>query len=679
MKALSNHNRTPGKRIKLGELLVKAGLIDGKTLASALEIQQIQKKKIGQVLIEMGVADDVEIAKALARQLRVPLVRIDKIRVAKEILSLVPAALAENYLLVPLKEYKKKLVVAMANPLDFHALDDLRFVTQMPIAVTVSPQQDILIAIDRLYPKKALEKDMLAGAEAGESIEIVQQVDTEEKDAFELLKLTELPPVVRFANAILGDAIKMNASDVHVEPQKDKVIVRYRIDGVMREILTTDKHVHASLISRIKIISNMDITIRRMPQDGRSQIRWNGKSYDLRVSTIPTSYGEKVTIRILNPASPGQQIEDLGLSARAYEDFIEAIRQPQGIILVTGPTGSGKSSTLYACLNRLNSPEVNIITVEDPVEFDINGINQVQIDPKAGISFAAGLRSILRQDPDIVMVGEIRDRETAVTAFQAAQTGHLVLSTLHTNDAAAAVARLLDLGIEDFMISASLVVVVAQRLVRKICPHCKAPHPLGPQLAKQVKACQAGEQDGDFWKGAGCEACQYTGYAGRLGIFEVFRITPQIRGLISASVDVTELKKAAKLQGFENMLADGLSKARQGMTTVEEVLRVVPPDDADTPPLSAPAQPAATTTDPVTSQDPQTPGITSARSDKILIADDSEIILQLLSNVLESENFRIITAANGREALRLAMQERPDLIVTDLLMPEMDGITLIKS
>jgi type IV pilus assembly protein PilB len=377
---------------KLGEILLESGLIDNETLAKALKTQQVKKKKLGRVLIDMGVADDEEIAKALAKQLDVPFVRLDEVKIPEEIVSLVPAEMAENYFFIPTKKTKKGLVVAMANPLDFYAIDDLRFVARMPVDIVVAPEGEILRAIERHYPKLSLEQDLQSMHSIDEAIEIVKPVESTEKDEKDLLKLTELAPVVRFTNAILADAIKLKASDIHIEPQRAAVLVRYRMDGVMREIMKTDKHVHAGLVSRIKVMSNMDISIRRKPQDGRSTVRYGGESYDLRVSTIPTSYGEKVTMRILRPDAGTIDTESLGLSDKAGERLENAIAMPQGIILVTGPTGSGKSTTLYACLNRLNSPTVNIITVEDPIEYDISGINQVQINPKAGVTFAAGLR-----------------------------------------------------------------------------------------------------------------------------------------------------------------------------------------------------------------------------------------------------------------------------------------------
>ncbi len=670
------------RRKKLGECLVEAGLIDEKTLANALEIQKVQRKKIGQVLIDMGVADDHEIAKALARQLDIPLLSLKEIEIPKEIISLAPPEMAENYMLMPVQKTEKGLLVAMANPADLYALDDLRFVTRMSIDIAVAPHKDILDAIEKYYPKRDLEKDFSSGPGIDEGIEIVRRKEEEDKDLTDvqdILDLTERPPVVRFTNAIFADAIKLKASDIHIEPQKTAVIIRYRIDGIMRQIMQTDKHVHASVVSRIKILSNMDISIRREPQDGKAQVIFGGASYDMRVSTIPTSYGEKVTIRILDPASAEMGLEDLGFSQKALKELIDSISMPQGIVLVTGPTGSGKSSTLYACLNRLNTQEVNIITVEDPIEFDISGINQVQINPKAGITFAKGLRSILRQDPDIVMVGEIRDSETAPIALQAAQTGHMVLSTLHTNDAPSAVTRLMDLGIEPFLISDSLVAVVGQRLARGICRECKVPDPLSPQILKRLPQQIGADGSATFWKGAGCEACNYTGYSGRLGLFEVMTITPSLRELLGPDVSAATLKKAAEREGFRSMSMDGIRKALKGLTTIDEVFRVAPPDAGEVQEGQAVEPPAL---EEIETEEPPPPesrsSLSIVRPPKILVVDDNEIILKVLSNVLESEDYLVITAENGLEAMKIAMQEKPDLMITDFLMPQMDGVTLIK-
>ena len=674
---------TPSKKLKMGEYLVKAGLIDEETLAKALHIQKSQKKRLGRILIGMGLADDVVIAKTLAQQLQIPYGRLNNVNIAKDVISLVPAELAENHLVIPLKRKEKSLLIAMSNPLDLYAMEDLRFFTQMPIEIAVVPEGDILDAIQRHYPKGDLKRNLDSGPYIGEGIEFIQQKDADEKEAHELLVLTELPPIVRFTNSVIADAIKLEASDIHIEPQDTSIIIRYRVDGIMREIMRADKQIHAGVVSRIKIISDLDISIKRKPQDGKAQVKYGDKVFDLRVSTLPTSYGEKVTIRILNPATAELNPEDLGLSARDLKHMLGAINMPQGIILVTGPTGSGKTSTLYACLNKLNASEVNIVTVEDPVEFDVAGINQVQINPAAGITFAAGLRSILRQDPDIVMVGEIRDSETAITAFQAAQTGHLVLSTLHTNDAPSAVIRLVDLGINPFLISSSLIAVVGQRLVRGICKGCKVTDSLLPEQMELIRP-YIKQDKPVFWKGAGCEACQFTGYSGRLGLFEILMITPSLKRIISPNMSGILLKEEAEKEGFRSMPVDGIMKAMQGLTTMDEVFRIAPPDAK----RSEPGQ----TTEPVISQDTtleetsreetvdseMSATVRSVNPKKILIVDDNAVILKLLRHLLESEGFLVVAAEDGLEALRMTSMEKPDLILTDLLMPKMDGVTLIK-
>jgi len=667
------------KKLKMGQILVKAGLIDNDTLAKALETQKSQKRRLGQVLVDMGVADQVVIAKTLAQQLKIPYGRLRDIKIGQEVIGLVSAQLAENHLVIPLKKKGKTLLVAMADPLDLNALNDLRFFTQLTIDVAVAPEADILNAIEQHYPKGDLKRDLDLGPAIDGDIEILREEEPDEKEAHELLVLTEMPPIVRFTNSVLADAIKQKASDIHIEPQKTSILIRYRVDGILKEIMRADKHVHAGVVSRIKIVSNLDIAIKRKPQDGKAQVKFGDKTYDLRVSTLPTSYGEKVTIRILDPKSAALNPEDLGFSEKDLKSIQSAIHRPQGIILVTGPTGSGKSSTLYACLNRLKSPEVNIVTVEDPVEYDVAGINQVQINPAAGISFAQGLRSILRQDPDIVMVGEIRDSETAVIAFQAAQTGHLVLSTLHTNDAPSAVVRLIDLEIDPFLVSASLIAVVGQRLVRKICQKCKAPETLPPEQMEAIRPYLKEGETPTFWRGAGCEACQFSGYSGRMGLFEVLMITSSLRRKISRDMSAIQLQDAAEDEGFRTMTLDGITKAMMGLTTIDEVLRVAPPETKRSSIETAPETAAHEEGTPEEAYFAHpTPAMRSASPKRILVVDDSPVMRKLLTHGLETEGYLVTEAEDGLEGLKAASKEKPDLIISDYLMPKMDGLTFIK-
>ncbi len=671
--------KSPQKTIRLGEYLVKIGLIDKETLNKALKAQKSSKKKLGQVLVDMGVADDVVIAKALAVRLKIPYGKIDKASIPNDIIALISPELAEKHMVIPLRMKEDRLLVAMANPLDLYALEDLRFYTQLPIDRAVVPSGDMAAAIEKHYPRPGFEENLGLGFGTDDDIEVVKRKKELATPIRELQDLGDLPPIVKFVNSVMSDAIKMGASDIHIEPQEKSLVVRYRVDGIMREIMRADKNIHAAVASRIKIMSDIDIAIKRKPQDGKAQVKQGGKTFDLRVSSLPTSYGEKVTIRILNPATAQLNPEDLGFSPKDLKYLTRAIHMPQGIILVTGPTGSGKSSTLYACLNKLNSPEVNIITVEDPVEFEVPGINQVQINPSAGITFAKGLRSILRQDPDIVMVGEIRDQETAVTAFQAAQTGHLVFSTLHTNDAPAAVVRLMDLGIDPFLVSSSLVAVIGQRLVRKICESCKAPDKLPPEQLEEIRPYIGNKKDVVFWKGEGCDTCHHTGYSGRLGLFEILTLTSTLKEVIGSGVSSEQLKKTAQKEGYHVMSFDGIQKALQGLTTIEEVFRVAPPEitvDSQTPDTDSPAQEDLIPKDEDTSEDACS--FTTDCPTEILVVDDNLVVLKLLRHLLESEDYLVITAENGVEALKLASTENPDIIVTDYEMPEMDGVMLIK-
>ena len=567
---------------RIGAYLLSAGLIDEETLSRALEIQKKQshpKSKIGKLLIEMGTTDDVNIAKTLASQLNIDYVNLEGLKIPREVLRTISGDTATTSLIIPLSKKGKKLVVAMANPLEQYVIDDLRFVTQLDIDIAVAPEGQVRKAIEKYYVNNvntnlAENKDVDAFLEVISDENVADGADGED-DIQNLIGLTEQAPVVKFTNHIIANAIKYKASDIHIEPRYSDTMIRYRIDGIMREILQASKKSHFSVVARLKIISEMDISIRRKPQDGRTRIKFNYKEYDLRLSSIPTSYGEKVTIRILDPEGAELHLDDLGFPEHDLVTFKDLVHRPQGIILVTGPTGCGKSTTLYACLNELNTPEVNIVTVEDPIEYDISGVNQVQINPKAGITFASGLRSILRQDPDIVMVGEIRDKETASIAFQASQTGHLVLSTLHTNDAPSAVVRLVDMGIEPYIISAGLSCVMGQRLVRKLCAKCRVPDPKTSELIKRYDAYLPKDIKPIFWISSGCDDCHSIGYKGRVGVFEILKITRAIQEVLHSKGTMSAVRSVAESEGFHMLAYDGLQKAIKGITSHKELVRNV--------------------------------------------------------------------------------------------------------
>jgi type IV pilus assembly protein PilB len=564
---------------RLGAYLLAAGLVDEETLSKALDIQRNQshpKTKIGKLLIEMGMTDDLNIAKTLASQLNIDFIHLRDLKIPRDVLSIIPTSIATSSMIVPVSKKGKKLIVAMANPLEQYVIDDLRFITQLDVDIVVAPESEVRGALDKYYINNvdsnlADEKDIDAFLEIIEDERGLDDVE----DIQNLIGITEQAPVVKFTNHIIANAIKYKASDIHIEPRYSDTMIRYRIDGIMREILQASKKSHFSVIARMKIISNMDISIRRKPQDGRARIKFGTKEYDLRLSTIPTSYGEKVTIRILDPAGAELQLNDLGFYGNDLKTFRDMVHRPQGMILVTGPTGSGKSTTLYACLNELNTPEVNIVTVEDPVEYDVAGVNQIQINPKAGITFASGLRSILRQDPDIVMVGEVRDKETATIAFQASQTGHLVFSTLHTNDAPSAVTRLADMGIEPYIISAGLSGVLGQRLVRKLCPKCRIPDPKSSELIKRYNTYLPEDIKPIFWISSGCDECHSIGYKGRVGVYEVLKISRAVQEVLVSKATLNNVRKVAEREGFNMLAYDGLQKAIKGITSHQELVRNV--------------------------------------------------------------------------------------------------------
>ena len=680
-------------RKRLGDYLVEAGLIDAETLHKALEIQKTKNRRLGEILIDMGAADDEAIAEALAKQLKIPLIRVQDKEISEEVISLVPSEMALAYLLIPVDVVEKKLIVAMVNPLDRHALEDLRFVTRMGVEIGITTHGALMEAFWRYYPHTDLKKILDAGPNVASGLQIIQTKRRDEKRSDELLADIEAPPIVRLTNTILADAFILGASDIHIQPRRSDVLIRYRIDGIMQEIMKLGKHLQAPLVSRLKVVADMDISIRMKPQDGKTQVQYGEKLYDLRIATIPTSCDERVNIRILDQGQSAN-LKDLGLPKEALKPLEHAIKRPQGIILVIGPTGSGKSTTLYACLSKLNSPSRSIMTVEDPVEYDMSGIDQVQINPRAGLTFATGLRSILRHDPDIVMVGEIRDEETASIAFQAGMTGHLIFSTLHTNDSPSAISRLIDLGVEPFVISNSLLCIVGQRLVRKICRECRERDPLSLKIIEQThpgfswywkqlihwnSALSRYEKKSIFWKGKGCEDCRYTGYSGRIGIFEIMMITPSLKEFIASKVTSNDLRQAAEKEGFESMCIDGMRKTYEGITTIDEIFRVSPPEEGRMSEMLS-AEPLvekqAVTQDSQSVVEQFSMGIT--RPQKILVVDDEELSLRVVQTVLEAASYQVITAQDGELALRLAIEERPDLIISDIIMPEMDGIALTK-
>mgnify|MGYP000067660321 CR=1 FL=1 len=548
---------------RLGDLLVEKGLVTRREIALALEEQRKNGGRLGSILVKLGFVTDQDITRVLSEQYGVPPVDLTNYPVDETALKLIPPHVAERLLIFPLKREGKILHLAMANPADIYVIDDIKFGTGFDVKPYVASEHMILKAIERYYGVGGKMAEVLKEMEEEEEkLEVIE----EEKE--EVITDVEAAPVVKLVNSMITEAVRRGASDIHIEPYKKVLRVRFRIDGVLHEAMSPQYIFGPAIVSRIKLMAKLDIANKRLPQDGHINMKVGNEEVDLRVSTLPTTHGEKVVIRIARKTGLRYELEDLGLEGDALRHFKEALEKPNGIILVTGPTGSGKTVTLYSALHKLNTPDVNIMTAEDPVEYDLMGINQVNIRDEIGLTFATALRAFLRQDPDIIMVGEIRDKETAEIAIRAALTGHLVLSTLHTNDTAATISRLTDMGIAPYLIASSLILVEAQRLVRRICPKCRVPY----KPSEDELAIFGLSGDHTFYRGEGCLECGNTGYKGRIGIFEVMPITPRIRRMIIEERPVDEIREAAREEGMKTLREDGVAKALRGITTLEEIL-----------------------------------------------------------------------------------------------------------
>ena len=564
---------------RLGDILIEERLLTSEQLSQALYEQRRTGKPLAVILIHSGLVSEEDIVITLSEQLGIPHLRVQSYDIPPEVLAEVPEGIARRYHLIPVARTGNSLTIAMSDPLNIVAVDDVRMLTGHEIETVVSLDSEVKKAIDRYYSGKETEmddyEDILRDLEA----DVVTLLDEKEDiDISHLKEEVEQAPVIRLVNLTLVNAIKQGASDIHIEPFEKEVRVRNRVDGVLREAHQPPKALQAAVVSRIKILSEMDIAERRVPQDGRFRIKFEGREIDFRVSTLPTYFGEKVVLRILDKGALTLDLDKLEFEEQPLNDFRNSLSRPNGIILVTGPTGSGKTTTLYSALHMLNIMDVNIVTVEDPVEYELHGINQVQAKPEVGLTFASGLRSILRQDPDIVMVGEIRDEETADIAIKAALTGHLVLSTLHTNDAPGAVTRLVDMGMEPFLISSSMLLAAAQRLVRRVCPDCKESYRVPMQVLERAQFHVEPGEEVVLSKGKGCKRCGDSGYRGRLALLEAMRIDENIQDMIMASASANEIKRTAIENGMLTLRQVGLKKAKTGLTTLEEVLRVTAPD-----------------------------------------------------------------------------------------------------
>jgi len=547
---------------KLGKILIESGLISDEQLQKAISSKN--GKSLSRALVDLGFASEPDIASVLAGSMSLPFLDISNYEINPGAATIISEELATRYMVLPIDFTEDKLIVAMADPSNVFAVDDLRIVTGYDISVVVCTESDLLAAIGRFSRMEQTAEQVVESVED----ETAELAKGEEKDA-------EEAPVVKLVNLIVTGAVRDRAGDILVEPQENDVRVRYRIDGVLHEVMRAPKQIQAGVVARLKILSGIDIAERRLPQDGRFGLTLDNKAVDFRVATLPTIHGEKVVLRLLQRESIMINLDDLGFLEGSLNAFKSSFTKPYGAILVTGPTGSGKTTTLYAVLNILNVPEKNIITLEDPVEYRLQGVNQVQVNPKAGLTFSTGLRSILRNDPDIVMIGEIRDQETALITVESALTGHLVLSTLHTNDAPGVVTRLTEMGIEPFLTSSAVDCVIAQRLARKLCKSCKESYTPSLKSLQDVGFPLTGNEVPTIFKAGGCSKCNNTGYKGRIGVYEVMLVSESIERLTVERATAEEIKKTAISEGMKTLKTDGFEKVLRGATSIEEVMRVI--------------------------------------------------------------------------------------------------------
>lgn len=556
---------------RLGELLLEANKITEKDLLKALEEQKKYGDKLGKSIVKLGLLSEREIIDTVSRQLGIPVININELTIPEELIRLIPPEMAKGSLVMPVVKRHNVLKLAMVDPLDINAMDNVARVVKMEIEPLMVTESDLKQALERYYGLKTIVEETLDRIKQQEVTLVKDEGEDLDRDERISVDMVEEEPVVRFVNSLLAQALADNASDIHVEPSKHDMRVRMRVDGKLRDVPSPEKKLFLPIISRIKILAGIDIAKTRTPQDGRFNIRESNREVGLRVATFPTIYGEKVVLRLLDKSTSLYGIDNLGLLRDDKEKIKNVLKRPYGFILSTGPTGSGKSTTLYAIMNSINSPEKNIITIEDPVEYTLEGLSQAQVNPRAGLTFESGLRSILRQDPDVIMVGEIRDKETANIAIHSALTGHLVLSTLHTNDASSAVMRLVEMGIEPFLVTSSVTCVIGQRLIRKICPECKESYYPTDSIHKAFQI----KDDVLLYRGKGCPACTYKGYRGRTGIYEVFIIDDELREMIINRVSSETLKKKACEKGMRTMRDDAIMKVLSGVTSLEEALTVV--------------------------------------------------------------------------------------------------------
>ncbi|HEU0130193.1 MAG TPA: ATPase, T2SS/T4P/T4SS family [Mycobacteriales bacterium] len=711
IEATPRHAAEPAPRAtrrRLGEVLVAGGVIDENALNDCLGEQASQpretRQRLGAIVVSRGLATEQDIAQGLARALGLEMVDVARVPVSPTAARLVPRAVAERYGVLGLDWSDGRLTLAMADPTDVVALDDVRLYTKAKqIVVVVATDAGI-----RDYLKRAwsLEED---ASDVADMFDEMTDADEAAEDRSEI----DDTPVVRMVNVILSDAVRARASDIHLQPELDGLRVRYRVDGLLRDVMTVPRSAAASMTSRVKIMSGLDIAERRRPQDGRTRLNVDGEQIDARVSTLPAMHGEKVVIRLLARGEGVLPLSRVGFTERQLDAILETLVAPQGLVLITGPTGSGKTSTLYSAVSQMRTPDRNIVTLEDPVEVQLRGITQVQTNDRAGLTFAAGLRSVLRQDPDVVLVGEIRDTETAELALRASLTGHMVFSTLHTNDASAAVTRLVDMGVEPFLIASSLTLVVAQRLVRVPCQHCAAPYQPSPRTLQLLGLSDEDVRNAHVVRGRGCDQCGQTGYHGRTAIFEVLPVDAGMRAVLTARPTESAIRAAARASGVGSLRTDGVARALRGETTLEEVLRVTQVDSASGPrchschrsieddmafcPWCAASVERQSCPGCARRLDPEwrvcpwcrhgresTPGVPvaeppagEARRARVLVVDDDSSVCEYIAAAL-ADVCDVLAAHSAEEALRVAATEDLDAMILDLILPDLSGIEVTR-
>jgi type IV pilus assembly protein PilB len=558
---------------ELGTMLVKAGKITEEQLTKALELQKKGDEKLGQILVRTGaISDEEELSEFIGKQLNMGALRLSDIELNPEVVKMIPSDIARRFNVIAITKLGKTLVVAISDPNNIYVLDAIKFITGYNVQPVISPEKAIQKAIDSYYKDTGSIDEILKGLKE-EGLEVIEQseeVPTEQ----DLRSQVQDKPLVKLVDSIIADAIRRGCSDIHIETYEKRIRVRYRLDGDLHEMSPLPFKYRAAIVSRVKIMADLDISERRLPQDGRIKVRFGDRAVDLRVSVLPTIFGEKVVMRILDPRSVNVDLTKLGFSEHSLKEFDRAIHLPYGMILVTGPTGSGKTTTLYSALKQINTPDINIMTAEDPVEFNFEAINQVQVKSEIGLSFASALRSFLRQDPDVIMVGEIRDGETADIAVRSALTGHLVFSTLHTNDAPSSIERLVDMGVPDYLVASCVKLVMAQRMVRKICPNCKREAKVLPETLQMLGLSENEIKEIKVYEGKGCAECNNTGFSGRTGIFEVMPMSPEIERMIIAKASNPDIKQQAIAEGMLPLRWAAVEKLKKGITTVAEVLAV---------------------------------------------------------------------------------------------------------